>query len=347
MRAACWMILFATTLGASLGIGLAVPAPLAAQALERLEAALEGNPAAPAEPGYLGVITDDREDRGFGVRVMEVIPGGPALAAGVQEDDLIVAANGVQVRSMDDLAAIVQKTPAGGRIAFDLLRERQMVQATVTLGKRPAPGERRFEQFGPIPNEGPTPKQGSAPQAPAAPAEQGPSGNQADEQPGQGGAAREPLGITVGPATAEDRQRLNLGFVQGVLVVDVVAGSAAAQGGILPDDLILSIGGVAVTSADDIAAQLNRISGDKVGVVVLRQGRPVELLLRWPGSQAPAGQPPAPQGPAAPGQPPRPEPPPQVERADSQAARIQALEQRVAELEAKLQALQQRLDQQQ
>lgn len=341
MRAASSMILFAATVGTSLGIGLAVPAPLAAQALERLEAALAGNRAASAEPGYLGVITDDREDRGFGVRVMEIIPGGPALAAGLQEGDLIVAANGAQVRSMDDLAAVVQKTPAGGRITFDLLRERQMVQATVTLGKRPAPGERRFEQFGAIPD------QGGVPQAPATPPKQGQPANQGGEQSGQGGAAREPLGITVGPATAEDRQRLNLGFVQGVLVVDVVAGSAAAQGGILPDDLILSISGVAVTSADDIAAQLNRISGDKVGVVVLRQGRPVELLVRWPAGQASADQPVAPQAPAAPGQPPRPEPPPQIQQADSQAARIQALEQRVAELEAKLQALQQRVDQQQ
>jgi len=335
VRAATSMILFAVLLGASLGIGLAVPAPLAAQALERLEATLQGNrpaqAAAPAnEPGYLGLITDDRQDRGFGVRVMEVIPGGPALAAGLQEGDLIIAANGAKVRSMDDLAAVVQKTPAGGRIAFDLLRGQQMVQANVTLGKRPAPGERRFEQFGPIPSN-----QGGARQAPAVPADRGQPGNPPSEPAGQGGAAREPLGITVGPATAEDRQRLNLGFVQGVLVVDVVAGSAAARGGILTDDMILSIGGVAVTSADDLAKQLDQIAGEEFGVVVLRQGRPVELLVRWAPAQ--------PQAAAAP----RPSPPPQVVApGDSQAARIEALERRVAELEAQLQALQQRLDKQ-
>lgn len=338
MRAATSMILFAVLLGASLGIGLAVPAPLAAQALERLEATLQGNrpaqAAAPAtEPGYLGLITDDRQDRGFGVRVMEVIPGGPALAAGLQEGDLIIAANGAKVRSMDDLAAVVQKTPAGGRIAFDLLRGQQMVQANVTLGKRPAPGERRFEQFGPIPSN-----QGGARQAPAAPPERGQAGNPANEPAGQGGAAREPLGITVGPATAQDRQRLNLGFVQGVLVVDVVAGSAAARGGVLTDDMILSVGGVAVTSADDLAQQLNQISGEEFGVVVLRQGRPVELLVRWAPAQPPAA--------SAPGQSPRPAPPPQVTPGDSQAARIEALERRVAELEAQLQSLQQRLDKQ-
>ena len=333
MCAAHKTAMIAATMAAAVGAVLAAPSPLTAQALERLEAALEANPIAPTEPGYLGVITDDREDRGFGVRVMEVIDGGPAQGAGVEEGDLIVAANDRQVRSMDDLAAVVQTTPAGGRIAFDLLRGRQMMKVTVTLTRRPAPGERRFEQFGPIPAQ---------PNQPFEPGD-------AADRPVQGEAApREPLGITVGPVTAADRQRLNLGPAQGVLVVEVLDHSAAAKSGIRPDDLILSIGGIAVTTADEIADQLNRLDSGPVGMVVLRQGRPVELLVRWPAGQpADDAQPQAPQVEARrPGvEAPRPQPPAPVQNAEAQDARIRALEQRVAELEAQLRTLQQQLNQ--
>ena len=35
-------------------------------------------PAPSPEPGYLGVLADDKDDRGRGVRVLKVTPGGPA-----------------------------------------------------------------------------------------------------------------------------------------------------------------------------------------------------------------------------------------------------------------------------
>ena len=46
------------------------------------------------EPGYLGLVGDDRRDRGAGVRVVRVVEGSPAAAAGIEVGDLITAIDG-------------------------------------------------------------------------------------------------------------------------------------------------------------------------------------------------------------------------------------------------------------
>src|SRR5207249_8846688 len=45
----------------------------------------------PVERGYLGVVTDDGQDKGRGVRVIEVVKGSPAEEAGLKVGDLITA----------------------------------------------------------------------------------------------------------------------------------------------------------------------------------------------------------------------------------------------------------------
>ncbi len=72
-----------------------------------------------------------------GIRVLEVIGGSPAEAAGLEKGDLLVAANGSPVQTLDDLQRVmVLGGPA--EIALDLLRG----GARKTLGIRPRPAER-------------------------------------------------------------------------------------------------------------------------------------------------------------------------------------------------------------
>lgn len=90
------------------------------------------------ERGYLGIVTDDRQDRGRGVRILEVRPDGPGEKAGLRAQDLITGLGGVRVRAMRDLAPILEQVPPGGTLAFDLLRDQQAIKLEVTFGRRPA-----------------------------------------------------------------------------------------------------------------------------------------------------------------------------------------------------------------
>lgn len=142
--------------------------PVAAQsALKRLEELIRGDrPAAPAESpppeardagpaapqpaveatpvrGYLGVVADDRQDRGRGVRILEVRSKSPADTAGLKPQDLITAAGGVRVRQMDDLADVLSQTSPGEVIEFDVLRGDDASKMKVALGFPPTlkPGD--------------------------------------------------------------------------------------------------------------------------------------------------------------------------------------------------------------
>jgi len=91
--------------------------------------------------GYLGAVVDDRQDRGRGVRVLEVRPDGPASVAGLRSGDLITGVAGVRVRQTEDLADVMSVFPPGSRVAFDVLRQGQTQKLDVVLGRRDAPLE--------------------------------------------------------------------------------------------------------------------------------------------------------------------------------------------------------------
>lgn len=104
----------------------------------------------PAEPGYLGVLTDDRQDTGKGVRVTEAVAGGPAAKGGLAAGDLITSINGKAVHGNGEMVAAIGSLAPGSEVAFEIERNGEKKQINVTLGKRPPVGERRFEQFGPV-----------------------------------------------------------------------------------------------------------------------------------------------------------------------------------------------------
>lgn len=126
----------------------------AQQALENLEKQLtQPQPATVAqaeEPGYLGIIADDRDTQGRGVRLTDVLPSGPAAKAGLQVGDLINSIDGVQVRSLDDMAKVMAGRVVNEEVSFVATRGIEAVRVDVVLTKRPPPEERRFANFGRI-----------------------------------------------------------------------------------------------------------------------------------------------------------------------------------------------------
>jgi membrane-associated protease RseP (regulator of RpoE activity) len=107
----------------------------------------------PVEPGYLGLVTDEPKSGGKGLRVTEAIAGGPAAQGGLISGDMITTIDGKAVTSTADMGAAIGSLAPGSQVLFGVDRNGQYRQLTVTLGKRPPPGERRFEQFGHVEDE--------------------------------------------------------------------------------------------------------------------------------------------------------------------------------------------------
>ena len=116
--------------------------------LNRVEQLLRQQLAAPrnpapnptSEPGYLGLIADDQQEQGRGVRVTNVVPGGPAAQGGLQTGDLITALNGQPVRTMDDMGPVLERMSVGTQLTISIDRAGTLRQQQVTLGRRtPAP----------------------------------------------------------------------------------------------------------------------------------------------------------------------------------------------------------------
>ncbi|HWC89936.1 MAG TPA: PDZ domain-containing protein, partial [Pirellulales bacterium] len=198
--------------------------------------------AAPAavQPGYLGVVADDRGEQGRGIRVREVLPGGPAATGGLQSADLITAIAGRTIRTMDDMIQALAPLPAGQRVEFQINRAGVAQKVTVVLGARPPQEERRFPDFG------------KQPENSLAPADRA-----------TGVAASPPsgplLGVRTVPATADLRRRFNITVeAEGVLVSAVTVGSPAEKIGLTPGVLLTAINGQAVNHPDTVSALVHQ-----------------------------------------------------------------------------------------
>ena len=125
-----------------------------------IEEALAGKKAAPApaeEPpkalapapakkarGFLGIgadalSEDEKKDLGVkgGVKIMKIVPDGPAAKAGLQVDDVITAVDGHPLESPTEVPALVQAAGAGGKLKIDYLRDGKKQNTSVTLGRHP------------------------------------------------------------------------------------------------------------------------------------------------------------------------------------------------------------------
>jgi S1-C subfamily serine protease len=271
------------------------------------------------EPGYLGLVADDRQDQGQGVRVMEIVAGGPAEKAGLKEGDLIVAIGQRRVRTMDDMAQALEGLRAGSRATFEVRRGNASLQAEVTLVQRPAQGQRKFPEFGRI-----EPAAAQAPQRPR-------------------------LGVRTQPLSEASRAQLQV--ESGVLVATVEADSPAEAAGVRPGAVLTKVDGEPVRSPDDLARKITAApAGQEVELTWVFRGqeRISRVLL--------SGQPTAGEGafppPPGPGELP---PPPGAEeirpgRSGAEPAvdetAIEALERRLQQLEDRLEKVERALEQQ-
>jgi len=100
----------------------------------------ESQPAKAGNRGWLGMVADDENDRGRGVRVLEITPEGPAAKAGFRTQDLITAVANIRVRQMSDLADMLEMYKPGDAVTFEVQRDGKTQKIEATLGMRPGQG---------------------------------------------------------------------------------------------------------------------------------------------------------------------------------------------------------------
>jgi serine protease Do len=233
--------------GASVGIGLAIPAELAKPVIDAL---MRGQR---PQRGYLGVglqAVDENLAPALGIPkdtgelVRSVVAGGPAARAGLQQGDVILRVGGQSVTPDQTVSFMIANTQVGSRVPLEIIRggRRQTVQ--VVVGQRPT--EQELTRL----NGGTTPER-STPVQPAVP--------------------QRTLGLSLTPLTPDLARAANLPpTAHGVIITAVDPNSDASDEGLQRGDLIISVNNQLVTTPEQVIAA---VEGAR------RAGRPSVLLL--------------------------------------------------------------------
>jgi serine protease Do len=227
------------------GIGFATPSSQADKVIQQLKSGKK------IMRGWLGITMqelDENTAKGVGLRepkgvlVAQVIPGDPADKGGMKTGDVIVKAAGQGVSNPGELLQRIAGMRPGDKVQLTVWRLNHNVDLTITLGERKANFMAEQEQRGIKPN---------------APAME--------------------LGLGMRPVEGgEEAQALGLAKPQGLLIMEIKAGSVASQVDIQPGDVIIEANNRPVNTIEQLRSV---ITGSKQsGMLMLllkRQGRNV------------------------------------------------------------------------
>jgi serine protease Do len=245
--------------GASVGIGLAIPAEAAKPVIDSL---MRGQ--RPSR-GYLGVGLQPLDEnlapslglpKDSGEIVRSVVPGGPAARAGLQQGDVIVKVNGQPVTPEQTVSYLVANTAVGSRVPFEIIRGGRRATVVVAVGERPTE-----EQLAKL--SGGDTGGGLVPGAPTV-------------------APQKALGLSLSPLTPELARAANLPpTARGVIVTAVDPNANAAEQGLQRGDLIVSINNQPVTSPAQVVAAVDaaRKSGRSSVLLLVKRGTSPEAFV--------------------------------------------------------------------
>ena len=246
--------------GASVGIGLAIPAELAKPVIDSLRRGQR------PQRGYLGVslqsVDDDSKANALGIPknsgelVRSVVPGTPGARAGLIPGDVIVKVNGQQVTPEQTVSYLVANTPVGSRIPLEIIRNFKRATLTVLVAERPTEEALNRLQGGDS-------------------ADQGSAGATAP-------SVQKALGLSLAPLSAEIARAANLpAGSRGVVVTNVDPNSTAGDIGFQRGDLIISINNQLVTSPDQVVAAVEaaRRAGRSSVLLLVKRGNTPERFI--------------------------------------------------------------------
>jgi len=210
--------------------------------------------------GWLGVriqdVTPDMVDAIEGLdmargAMVTDVPPGPAENAGMMAGDVILDFDGIAIQDTRELVRIVGNSPVGKEVPVAVLRDGDMADLTVVLGRRETSEAVAF-----------------------------PASTQEDETPEQS----EILGLTLSEITPELTDQFSLSVENGLVITAINPESEAASKGLLEGDVITEAGQEAIMTIADFEARIEAASeaGRKSILLLVRRGgdpRFVALVL--------------------------------------------------------------------
>jgi serine protease Do len=246
--------------GASVGIGLAIPAEAAKPVIDALRRGQR------PERGYLGVGLQPLDEsiaeslnlpKERGELVRTVVPGEPAARAGLRQGDVILRVGGRDVTPEETVSYLIANSSVGSRVPLEIIRDGRRQTLTVQVGQRPTEEELARQAGG------------------------GEDGDQAlgAETPVAPGTA---LGLSMQSLNAQIIRALNLpADVRGVVITSVDPASDAAEKGIRRGDVILSVNRQPVTTPAQVQAAVDsaRGSGRSSVLLLVKRGQAPEAFV--------------------------------------------------------------------
>jgi len=233
--------------GGSVGVGFAIPSNLVKTVVAQLreEGSVQrgwlGVSIQPVTPAIARAVGLEGDD---GAIVASVVEGSPAEGK-LESGDVILSFDGKPIATMRDLPKLVAAARPGANAELKVMRDGQEREVTLELGRLDA--DRLAMAQG---------------------------GDQDAE-------SAERLGATLSPLTPELRDELGVSpDVDGVVVTSLDADGRAAEAGLRVGDVIVSIGGKAVTAPAQVARAIEDATADAVLLKVTRG--PAQLFVGVP-----------------------------------------------------------------
>src|SRR5437868_7408150 len=238
--------------GASVGIGLAIPAEAAKPVIDSL---MKGQ--RPSR-GYLGVGLQPLDEnlapslglpKDSGEIVRSVVPGGPAARAGLQQGDVIVKVNGQAVTPDQTVSYLIANSPVGTRIPLEIIRGGRHATVNVAVAQRPT--EEALAKLS------------------------GTSGTSDNNNVVAPQAPQRALGLSLSPLTPDLARAASLpATARGVIITAVDPNANAAEQGLQRGDLIVSVNNQPVTSPAQVIAAVDaaRKAGRSSVLLLIERG---------------------------------------------------------------------------
>ena len=213
----------------------------------------------------IGVTVRDADS---GVVVQEVREGSPASRAGMKDGDLVTEFDGERTRSAAQFTRLVRETAPGKTVKMAVLRNGMPTTLDITPEARGS-DDIRFpnltrdidRHLQPLPRDF--------------------NFDFNLAEPWVSVYSPRRLGMTVTPLS--DQLAAYFGVKQGLLVSEVVAGSAAEAAGLKAGDVITTIRGQAVSSSDDVLRELRDAeSGTSVEMRIMRDRKELTVSAKIP-----------------------------------------------------------------
>ena len=231
--------------GGNIGIGFAIPASMARNVMDQL---IDHGTVRRGQLGLTAQTIDSALARSLGLKevrgalVSNVTGGSAAERAGLRRGDVILSVDGHAIADSNALRNRIASTKPGSTVRVTILRDGREQALTATLGELA-----------------------------------GMRGVPVDED--ARGTARGGFGLSVEPLTPERARQLGVRAERGLIVGAVTAGSAAERAGLRAGDVIETVDGRAVSSAQELRQALEATPDRPALLLVHRQDQTLFLTM--------------------------------------------------------------------